>query len=255
MARSLSLLHRDWVFAGPVAAAAHGFEHQWSLHDGSMTISTHHRGGYQGSKRLRHLFAPASTLECVDAGGVPVTGKSRTLVDCALMLEFRLALPIFDSALAQGVPIASVLRLCGSSRADCSAVFRLLHYASADSENGGESFARGTMIDLGLQVPRLQVEFTDPATGSSYRADFVWYLPDGRVIVGEFDGQEKYIAPSMTGGKDIAGVIGAERERQEGLRRAGVSGIFRFNFREVTDREPLRRKALAAGVPLRADGL
>ena len=254
MARALSILHKDWVFAGMVAAAAHGFEHQWSLHDGTMTVVTHHRGSYQRSARLRHVYVPKTAQGHVNMGGIPVTGEARTLVDCGLSLEFRFALPIFDSALAKGVTVDSVLRVCGTLNVDCRNVFRLLHYADAGSENGGESLARGTMIDSALQVPRLQVGFIDPKTGRSYRADFVWDLPDGRIIVGEFDGQGKYVDPSMTGGTDIAGVVSAERERQEGLQRAGVCRIFRFNFREVMNRRPLLDKALAAGVPLRAGG-
>ena len=41
IARTLGLRHGHWVFAGLTAANLHGFEHQWLLHDGTITIATH----------------------------------------------------------------------------------------------------------------------------------------------------------------------------------------------------------------------
>lgn len=43
------------------------------------------------------------------------------------------------------------------------------------SENGGESYARAAMIDLGFVEPTLQVKVMDPLDGmASYRLDYLW---------------------------------------------------------------------------------
>lgn len=49
------------------------------------------------------------------------------------------------------------------------------------------------------------------------RVDFSWYLPGGRIVVGELDGQQKYVDPSMTGGRSIAAIVEDERERSQML--------------------------------------
>ena len=247
MARSLALLRRHWVFAGHVAAAAHGLEHQWVLHDGPMAILS------QNHRRTPLLsYIHGTGTQPVIVGGVTVTNMARTVMDCSLLFGFRFALPICDSALRNGVTITDILQECRRTNKDCGKVFRVLHYASPNSENGGESLARATFIELGMQIPLVQVPFMDPRTNQQYRADFVWNLPNGRTIVGEFDGQAKYVDPSMTGGSSINSVVSGERERQEGLKRAGVDTIFRFTFKDVMDRQPLLRKALGAGVPMEA---
>ena len=255
MARTLTQLHREWVFAGIIAAAAYGFEHQWLLHNGSLTVAAQDHGQYHPTTKLRtlHMSKPDHELPLIQ--GVRVTDKARTAVDCGLLLEFRFALPIMDSALAQGVTIEEIQSVCANLHRDCSNVFRLLHYATPASENGGESLARATLLEFGFQNPNVQVPFIDPHNSRTYRADFVWFLPDRRIIVGEFDGQQKYVDPAMTGGESVADVVLDERERQEGLKRAGVSTIFRFTYRDVMDRRPLLRKASAAGVPMRSIGL
>lgn len=241
--RAVARQHEDWVFAGISAAAIHGLEHSWTLHQGDVTILS--CGSTRRGKRLR--FCHAQRVEGIVVGDVCVTDMARTVVDCAMAYAFRDALAIADSALAQGVTVEEIALAC-EGRA-CANVFRVLRYARATSENGGESYGRGTLIELGFEEPQLQVSFVDPQTGRTYRADFTWYLPDGRIIVGEFDGQRKYVDPEMTGGGSVSDVVLRERERQEGLKRAGVTTIFRFTFQDAKHYEALRLKAEAAGVP------
>ncbi|MBT1173266.1 hypothetical protein JS528_07865 [Bifidobacterium sp. MA2] len=249
IARTLTLKHPDWTFGGLTAAAAHGFEHRWGLHDGTVTVLTATRGSATGTGRhvTRLHAAPGQTAVVVQ--GIPVTTPARTVVDCGLTLDFRDALAVADSALAGGLAVADILAVCSRLRRDCVPVFQLLRYANPASENGGESLSRGTMIEQGFMVPEVQVTFVDPSTGRTYRADFVWRLPDGRIIVGELDGTEKYVNPEMTDRRSIQGVVLAEREREAALRRARVTTIFRFTFDDVIRRNPLVGKLLAAGVP------
>lgn len=249
MARTLSRKHPHWVFGGLTAAAAHGFDHRWRLHDGRITVATTTRStDTTAGKRIQRLRIP-SDQRIVTASGIPVTDQARTVVDCGLTLQFRDALAIVDSAMADGLPIADMLVACSRIQQDSAPVLRLLHYANPASENGGESLARGTIIEQRFMVPQIQTTFVDPTTGQTYRVDFVWRLTDGRVIVGELDGTEKYVNPEMTNRRSIQGVVLAEREREAALRRVGVTTIFRFTFDDVIRRESLIGKLLAAGVP------
>ena len=188
IARTLHNRHPDWVFAGVTAAAIHDFEHQWHLHAGTITLATTSRGPNASSAKVKRIFTSSSTPEY--ANGLPVTSKARTVVDCGLSVDFRFALPIIDSALRNGVAITDILNVCSTMRRDCTPIFRLLHYANPASENGGESLGRGTIIAGGLLAPELQQNITDPQTGALYRVDFLWRLPENRLIVGEFDGYE-----------------------------------------------------------------
>lgn len=72
-----------------------------------------------------------------------------------------------------------------------------------------------------VRTPAQQVEFTDPQTGKRYCVDFLWRTRDGRIVVVELDGLVKYRDPQMMNGRTLGGVIDDERERSEGLKRAG----------------------------------
>lgn len=61
-------------------------------------------------------------------------------------------------------------------------------------------------------VPELQQDITDPQTGALYRVDYLWRLPDGRLIVGEYDGYEKYTNPNMNDRRGIQRAVHAEKE-------------------------------------------
>ena len=125
----------------------------------------------------------------------------------------------------------------------------MLRYANERSENGGESLARGTIIEDRFLTPRIQVTVTDPQTNTEYRVDFVWKLDDGRVIVAEYDGTQKYEDPAMTDNRSIQEVVAKERARDEGLKRAGATEIVHFTYADVIERTPLRVKLIKAGVP------
>lgn len=148
---------------------------------------------------------------------------------------------------------------------------RLCCFANGLSENGGESFARGTMIDLGFMVPELQHEFVAPNSGVKYRCDFLWRVPGGGLIVGELDGYDKYFVDStnsthaninFNSSSDtqmlrnsynqtaINRNIDRQAERESVLfRECGVSKIVRFNFADVVGVKNLERKLIEAGVP------
>ncbi|WP_241222793.1 hypothetical protein [Bifidobacterium samirii] len=252
IARTLQRQHPTWIFTGITAATIRSFDHPWLLHDGSIGILSHDQSNQPTGKslnRIRRFYTAQPEYDIVD--GLRTASAARTLVDCALTCEFRFSLAMFDSALRQGVAPEEVERECARLHRDCAPVFRLLRYADPARENGGESLSYATVVDARLMLPQVQVEIVDPTTGRMYRVDFLWRLPDGRIIVGELDGAAKYVDPSMTDGRSIHGVVADEREREQALRRAGVTSIVRFTFREVVAVTPFLAKLRAAGIPHR----
>ena len=252
IARSMSLLYPHWIFAGLTSATIHGFDHPWSLHSThQLTIVGRERGKIRARHPTKRIYVP----NCVPVriGGFLATNPARTLIDCSSALYFRCALSIFDSAFAHGVTANDVLEECEKDPCAHPAVAKLLLYANPDSDNGGESFARGTMIVEGFMPPMVQVPFI--VNGKSYRVDFLWKLADERIIVGEFDGTAKYVDPDMTDRRSIQGTVFLEREREDALRQAGVTDIVRFTFDDVLQKAPLIRKLKQAGVPMASHDL
>lgn len=226
---------------------------------------------------------------------------------CAWKLSFRRALPIFDSAARNGVDLKKVYRVCSEFYADfreqfdaadfqdvpymkqknsclkyvneCDVLSRLCllcELADGKSENGGESLARAAMIELGFVRPQLQREF--PNSNNSkwpYRVDFAWEV-EGKLIVAEFDGADKYLVnsgrgleldTSSQGNYGSSGGDGStnedesillhydrsavlrERDRERHLLNCGVDKIVRFDFSHVVDPPTLEKRLLDAGVP------
>ncbi|PJM79640.1 hypothetical protein [Bifidobacterium scaligerum] len=255
IAKGLAHAHPDWIFSGLTAATAYGFEHQWCLHNGSVSIATRHHGTQRLHQGLKRVYMPKAFAHTRrdSATGLLLVSPAHALIECAHEYDFRFALPFFDSALARGVTVEEIIEAYGKSHHNIVPVFHLLQQANPRSENGGESLMRGTIYEDQFVMPRIQVSVKDPKTSSEYRVDFVWRLNNGRVVVAEYDGTQKYIDPSMTGNRSIQEMIVKERERDDGLRRAGATEILHVTYPEVIDRVPLHLKLLKAGIPQRAD--
>ncbi|MBT1162343.1 MULTISPECIES: hypothetical protein [Bifidobacterium] len=249
-ARALAKLHPRWVFAGLTAVCAHGFEHQYALHrNASVFVADPYVGPRRSSGMVHRLYMPDVPSTVVD--GLCVTGARRTLIDCAQRYSFREMLPIFDSAARHGVDLSGLPELCREMGQDSATVVRLCRYADPLSENGGESLARAVMVDHGFMVPQLQREFPNPTNlEAPYRVDFLWELPDGSTIVGEYDGMGKYVL-SDARRRTIQAKVHAERERETHLLAQGVTRIVRFEYEDLMHPERLERKLVDAGVPKR----
>ena len=251
--REMARRHPERVFAGLSAAVIYGFEHSWTLHDEPYVyIAT---DGFTKSRRSYHrlrrisvrrsdiredcrvvrLYRPRGDGAAQDGsntwsqvskladriaheralrdnvciGEVRVTSPARTLVDCALLYPFEHVLSMFDSALRRGLV----------TREEIVAV------------------CDGLRVDCG------------PVFRLLHYADFIWHTEDGRIIVLEFDGMQKYIDPEMTSNRDVRQVVRDERQREQDLKEAGVSVVIRTNYIEVVQRAPFVMKLMQAGVP------
>lgn len=257
--RCIAIQRPASVFAGGSAAMVFGWEQSWTLHHaGNVYMATpFHYGDRRSHGWVKWVYVPsldAYTMK-YSVDGLPhdvlVTSPARTLVDCALLYSFKEALPMFDSALrARAVTKDEVVAVCDGLQFDCGGVFRLLHYADPASENGGESLCRATIIELGFAVPQLQHTFIDPDNlYDNARVDFVWHLPDGRIVVLEYDGARKYVDPAMARRRDYAQVLDDQRRRDAMLQRAGVNEIIHVTYDDVIDGRSLAGWLDRAGVP------
>ena len=126
-------------------------------------------------------------------------------------------------------------------------------WADCRSENGGESVARGIMIELGFCVPELQVLVEDPShPGCEFRVDYVWEIGAGRPVFGELDGAVKYAEPGSAGEKVSGKVLLAERRREARLTLCNAS-IMRFSFEEAKNRPFFKALLERYGVPRREE--
>ncbi len=260
VARGLQELHPSWVFCGPTAAVAYGVDVSWSLQERVHVATT--RSGYRSGGRLveRHaiLSDDASDGDVEVAGGLRVTPPDRTVYDCLRQTDFARGLGIADSALRQGVTsLEGVADLAGSARRDPhgrTQALGILAWADPRSENGGESIARARMLQLGYARPELQVEVPRPGGGAPYRADFGWVRTDGRVILGELDGTDKYVSSRMTRGRSLEEVLSDEGIRGSRITLYDVS-VLRFRFELTSSPQRLSRLLDDYGVPRRGSAL
>jgi hypothetical protein len=248
--RGLVTRHCDWIFRGASAAVLYGLSVSHRLLDvievaspsGTKTL-------YGGGVRTRHMNIDEEP--CVFAQGLPVTPILRTLFDCARELPLRDAAAILDSALSLGLVNKDELIGYVDGKKNCTGAAQArfaARFADGRSGSGGESMARAAMWELGFAAPDLQTEFIDPVSGRHYFADFCWRAVDGRVIVGEFDGGEKYVDPRMTNGRAVASVMRAERLRESRL-TALVDAVVRFSPAMVEDSVGFSRLLDTFGVP------
>ncbi len=250
LAATLHTINPDWVFGAFTAAAVYGLEVPFR-HLNRICLITG-RQGYSGSRRgIRCIRMDHPDPRIIR--GIPVTRLHQTLLESMCRATFPECLALLDSALRiHGITLAyfnDFVAINGTRRHGIKAVRRAIHYADARSENGGESIARGIMIEEGFATPELQVTFRDPIERwRSYRVDFLWELPDGRRVAGELDGRAKTSDPALMRGRDLSQIELEERRRESRLTALGLQ-VARFSPRDVALRAPLCRLLEAYGIP------
>lgn len=267
--RTVAILHPTWTFCSFSAALVYGLQVPYSL------LGMLHLASGAGQNRLRmHGYATSHRIEEQRSGpsiraadrssvedvriidGIRVTPLPRTLLDCMCQASFRHGLAIVDSALhwqcIEKEQLATYVRDHGARRRNIRTARRVLECADGRSENGGESIARAIMIELGFVVPELQVEISDPMNPSvCRRVDYLWVLPNGDIIIGELDGNDKYVR-DRDGSKVSPDVTARhlidERHRESRLNLTGAM-VVRFTYREACNKAYFERLLCQAGVP------
>lgn len=246
--RSLATQHPNWIFCGMTAAALYGVNTSQRYMDTAL-IATSRHSHVRDYSNIRHLYLRDHTYVIVD--GVRVTPLDRTIFDCVRHLSLPDGLAVLEATLREQLCtktdlMESFTTLPGKKRA---AALRALTHATGRTENGGEAFAYGVMVEAGYAPPDLQVEIPHPDNPMRVdRVDFAWRTNDGRLIVGELDGRVKYKDSAMYVNGNLPDTVIAEKEREERIQLT-ADVLFRFSFFEALQREPLIRKMNRYGVP------
>lgn len=256
--RGAALLHPDWVFCSVSAALA--YDLQVSCPDASVVhIATTPKAHRRSNPQVRcHMV---EKVEVCSAGGVRVVDIETCLRQCLCSLDLKFGLAVADSYLRKEQLVAADLEAMlargKKRRQGIRQARKTASLASPLPENGGESVARGAMIELGFEIPQLQVEVDNPLEpGNPFRVDFLWpeCVPRTgnrggiRPVIGELDGMDKYRDADMLGGKSTIRALSDERVRESRLSMAGAS-IVRFRFGETLNPRGFARLLDAAGVP------
>lgn len=249
--RTLSELHPDWIFCSYSAAVLQGLSVSYSLLGRAHVARLDGARGRDSSAVRYHTFP--GFLVADRAHGVPVTEIMYTVTSCLLDAPFRSGIAIADSALRTSSLSQETLKAyvesIGRGKHGIAHARRIAAHADERAESGGESLARAAMIEQGFAIPELQVSFPDPIdAGRSFRVDFLWTLPDGRRVIGEFDGKEKYEAVEMTNGRSAEEIRAAERQRESRLTLLGMP-VVRFEPTDLRRPALFARKLRAAGIP------
>lgn len=204
--------------------------------------------GMRGYGLFRHHWSSST----VEAGGFNVTPLVETVLDCIVRMELPAAVAVADDVLGsrrkEGVRLTrAALREASAgmvSAAKRQRVHDVLAFADEAAESAGESRSRALIRVLGLPAPLLQHTFHD-REGFVARTDFFW--PEFGVI-GEFDGDAKYLDDALLGGRSTREAILAEKKREDRLRGLGFK-VVRWDWKAITNPELLGQKLAAAGLP------
>ncbi|WP_254678787.1 hypothetical protein [Arthrobacter sp. 24S4-2] len=115
--------------------------------------------------------------------------------------------------------------------------------ASPLAESVGESYSRAAFEYLGFEQPVLQHVFSDD-DGFIGRSDCWW---PGQGVVGEFDGNAKYVDAALRVGITAEEAVYLEKLREDRIRCLGY-GFVRWSWADVDNPDRLRGKLLAAGL-------
>jgi hypothetical protein len=173
-----------------------------------------------------------------------VTPLAETVVGIIARENFAAGVVLADHALSRRHASSSGLRkedlLSRASLLPSEArrrwVTQVLDFAGTDAESPGESLSRAHMHVLGFPAPLLQARVHVGGVLIA-RTDFLW--PRHRLI-GEFDGDAKYLRDEYLGVQTARQAVLAEKKREDRLRAAGFR-IVRWDWSTASD--PARLEA------------
>jgi hypothetical protein len=197
--------------------------------------------------------------EVVEVDGIRVTSVARTLVDIAARVPLLDAVVSIDSALhvarrSQAAPMiekGELLAYLGSRDPFLGSACALaaIGFGESGADTAIESVSRVTMSRLSCPPPVLQVSYRDGG-GLIGECDFSW--PEYGVV-GEADGERKYLDEAYRSGRSVERVVLDEKYREDRLRAIPL-GVARWNW--VTANSPilLAQKLLSIGLPVLMPG-
>lgn len=231
------------------AAAWHGFPFIGPIPEVMHVAVGRTPGGRSKGGAIAHsIEVPDEDLEIVN--GFRCTSPERTVVDLAASAPSADVVAIADHLLSLRPDARARLRdawrralpLRGYRRAES-----LIAFADGEAGSPLESVSRATMREIGAPPPVLQRAFHD-RDGLIGRVDFCW---PAHAVVGEADGDVKYLDEALRGGRTAARVVVDEKVREDRLRSLGLR-VVRWRWRTARNPDALGRLLADAGLPLRS---
>lgn len=202
------------------------------------------------AQRNRDLDADDIT----EIDGMLVTSVVRTVLDMATVASRFTAVAMADRALLvdrfqRREPLATrdELLACWERMLPFRGHIRsrdVIEFADTRAESPLESVSRVTMQQIGCPPPELQVAHYD-AAGFIGETDFAW--PEFGVV-GEADGEGKYLDPDLRGGRSADEVVREEKIREDRLRALDLK-VRRWGWDVARDPAQLRARLSSAGLP------
>ncbi len=212
-----------------------------------------------GSRSRNLVTRHALSLEAdevVEVDGLRVTSLLRTVVDMAALGRFLPAVVMADHALHEdrhggSPPRCTREQLLAQWQRrmpfrGCARAREVIDFAVANSDSPLESVSRVNMEMIGFPRPQLQIPFSDHLGFIGY-ADYFW--PE-HSLIGEADGDKKYLDPAFRSGRSIEEVLVAQTKRENRLRALGFR-VTRWDWATAISHSALRSHLHAAGLPLR----
>lgn len=213
-------------------------------------------GGRSSANVVWHS-APLPDGDVVEADGLLVTSVARTVLDLAVSATFVSAVASLDHALfvdtrggRQTLLSLDQLLECYARRMPFRAHARaraVVEFGETGAQTPIESASRVGMWKAGAPRPVLQQPFYDHL-GFIGETDFDFPLHG---IVGEADGDRKYLDPNFRSGRSAERVVLDDKRREDRLRAIGRR-VSRWGWATAIDPDALRRHLQAAGLPLGA---
>jgi hypothetical protein len=213
-------------------------------------------GGRSSANVVRHS-ALLRDDDVVEMNGLLVTSIARTTLDLAVASNLVSAVTTADSALFVDPGGRVPARLRYEDLLDCYArrmpfrghrlAMEVISFAETGAQTPIESVSRVSMWKAGAPRPVLQQAFHDHL-GLIGRTDFDFPL---HALVGESDGDMKYLDPRFRAGRSAEQVVLDEKRREDRLRAIGRR-VSRWGWGVASHPDALRRHLAAAGLPMGA---
>ncbi|MBT2248058.1 type IV toxin-antitoxin system AbiEi family antitoxin domain-containing protein [Arthrobacter sp. BHU FT2] len=209
-------------------------------------------GGRSRAGVSRH-FAALAGLNIVSREGLLVTDRIRTVLDLAASIPFTDAVAPMDHVLrpdrSRHLPALTTAELEAGIGSNYSAaagrrIQAVIGFADPASGSAGESLSRALIHVAGFEAPVLQQPVHDAAGNLIGYADFYW--KDAKVV-GEFDGEEKYVKPEYLKGRSASQAVVLEKNRENRIRATGLN-VVRWDWADLMAPGTLEGKLAAAGV-------
>lgn len=167
--------------------------------------------------RYRRMHIPRE--DWIEHKGLRMTSLARTVIDICRLESFAQGLAAIESYLKAGNSRAVLVRhfekignLSGKKK-----FLRALKYANLQSQSAAESWAKAQMIEIGIDLAKLQQNPKLFINGSKYFPDFLF---DGWLAI-EVNGEEKYTGKHG----DPVKRMRYERKREQDFLNEGYSRL------------------------------